>query len=328
MDIDSQERESEKRNSLQESLKNPKTPAGDKGASKGEGPKKGPTPRSQARIEREAQQNVRSELPLAAQAADVVKNFEVDPKDKAIAIGTGYDALSKVLECLPNLSRNGLATVISTAQTLIRAPGLNARMAAQESLLARDGHPPALRMKGEGKGKAKQKGGDQKTSPKSKWSQLDRAQRELLQNHPVLASLGAQSSKLHGDLSKSEKALMRSCSNEQEVEEAFAELPDSTTKIAKVKQIATSACDSGPPPFRPSCGKKERAGGKKNKINNCENKARPYNLQTALVWKNGFHETSENTLEFMGAPGSSCAFMAVSGLHLFLLGCLVAWLFV
>ena len=38
--------------------------------------------------------------------------------------------------------------------------------------------------------------------------------------------------------------------------------------------------------------------------------------------KNGFHEKSQNTLEFMGAPGASCAFM---GAHW--CSCVFVWLF-
>ena len=51
-----------------------------------------------------------------------------------------------------------------------------------------------------------------------------------------------------------------------------------------------------------------------------------------LHWcgKNGFHEKSQNTLEFMGAPGASCAFMGAhwcSCVFAWLFGCLFVWLF-
>ena len=48
------------------------------------------------------------------------------------------------------------------------------------------------------------------------------------------------------------------------------------------------------------------------------------------MWKNGFHEKSQNTLEFMGAPGASCAFMGAhwcSSVFAWLFGCLVVCLF-
>ena len=52
------------------------------------------------------------------------------------------------------------------------------------------------------------------------------------------------------------------------------------------------------------------------------------------MWENGFHEKSQNTLEFMGAPGASCAFMGAhwcssvfAWLFSCLVVCLIVWLF-
>jgi hypothetical protein len=125
-------------------------------------------------------------------------------------------ALARALAILPELSPTGLATVKQACEAMVLPAGLNARMASQAALRERNG--VVARPLGAGGASAKDKArADGTTKKKTEkgaktlWRQLSCEERDKLAALPGFASIQSEQSKLHGQISKKEKAGSSPC---------------------------------------------------------------------------------------------------------------------
>lgn len=189
--------------------------------------KAAPKARSLERINREALQNERAQIPVSEipkLSADIGNTNEESRERIGEATEEAHKALGKVLGLLPSLSGQGLQVVKLTCENYMIPAGLSVRIGVGQSLEARSGGPaPSLMPKGKGKGKgsSKSKSLSKEDAPepgKSAWAQADPLKKKELMKNPILLGLNASLGESYANLTQSEKRDFKSCKGDADFE--------------------------------------------------------------------------------------------------------------